>query len=394
MVTLVTPLPERSVAPDYGDGGLLCLARSFGAFLDGGRWSLPQGPAAREAHAPVVLFILIDGLGDAFLQRHGQGSTLLAHRRRRITSVFPSTTASAVTTLLTGFAPAVHGLSGWFIQDRRFGGIIAPLPLRIRAGGAVRGLFALRRLFPYPSLFQRRRRASVLVSPDDIAYSPFSRRHARGAVIQPYAGLDGMIDASLAAVGRLGGAEGGYAYAYYPAFDALSHRFGCESEEVIAEFWRVDVAITRLLERLSGSGVEVVISADHGFIDSPEERCVRVEDSPELAQMLAAPLFGEARAAFCEVRNGAGAAFEAWAREHLAGKAVVLSSVELIASGLLGPGAGHKRLRERTGSHALLMEPGWTIRDLVPGERAYPMLGVHGGLTADEMWVPLIHVPC
>ena len=394
MTMAISSLPAQAVVPDYGDGGLLRLAQSFGAFLDGDCWSFPGCGAIRAANAPVLLFILVDGLGDAFLQRHGQGSTLLAHRCRRITSVFPSTTASAVTTMLTGIAPATHGLTGWFIQDRRFGGIIAPLPMRVRAGGPVRGLFALRRLFPYSSLFQHRRRPSILVSPADIACSPFSRRHARGAKIQPYAGLEGMVDETIAAAGALRAAGGGYAHVYYPEFDALSHRFGCASDEVVEEFWRIDAALTRVFDRLAGSGVEVVISADHGFIDSPEAQCVRVEAHPELAEMLGTPLFGEARAAFCEVRKGAEADFEAFARTELAGKAKALRSADMLALGLLGPGPAHKRLRERIGSHALLMEPGWTVRDSVPGERVYPMLGVHGGLTPEEMWVPLIHVAC
>lgn len=394
MTTAISLLPAQAVMPDYGDGGLLCLARSFGVFLDGEPWKFPGCGPVRRVNAPVLLFILIDGLGDAFLQRHGQGSTLLAHRRTRITSVFPSTTASAVTTMLTGIAPAAHGLTGWFIQDPRFGGIIAPLPMRIRAGGPVHGLFALHRLFPYPSLFQHRRRASALVSPADIAWSPFSCRHARGAKINAYSGLDGMVDATVEAAGELRGAGGGYGYVYYPEFDALSHRFGSDSDEVVEAFWRIDAAVTRLLERLTGTGIEVVISADHGFIDSPDEQCVHVEQHPELAAMLGAPLFGEARAAFCEVREGAGVDFEAYAHAELAGKARVLRSTDMLASGLLGPGPAHKRLRERIGSHALLMEPGWTVRDCVPGERVHPMLGVHGGLTPEEMWVPLIHVAC
>ncbi len=61
-----------------------------------------------------------------------------------------------------------------------------------------------------------------------------------------------------------------------------------------------------------------------------------------------------------------------------------------LAAGLLGPGQPHPRLAERLGSHALLMEAGWTIVDHVPGEHEHTMIGVHGGLSADEMRVPLI----
>jgi hypothetical protein len=40
------------------------------------------------------------------------------------------------------------------------------------------------------------------------------------------------------------------------------------------------------------------------------------------------------------------------------------------------------------------MERGWTIADRVPGEHRHNMIGVHGGLSADEMWVPHIHALC
>lgn len=106
--------------------------------------------------------------------------------------------------------------------------------------------------------------------------------------------------------------------------------------------------------------------------------------------MLAAPLFGERRLAFCQVREGAQAEFEAWAGTELRGKAVLVSGSACLRAGLFGPGQPHPRLAERVGSHALLMESGWTIVNHVEGEHEHTMIGVHGGLSAEEMYVPLI----
>lgn len=395
-------LPAHAVVPDYAEGGLFGFIGSISSFLDGAPWRFDgvnadvEGDAeARSQPDPaIVVFLLIDGLGDNFLQSYGDGSTLLARRVRRITSVFPSTTASAVTTTLTGISPASHGLTGWFIRDQRFDGVLAPLPMTLRAGGHLRGRSALRRLFPYDSLFQNRTRPTVMVSPRYIAWSPFSQRHGRGADVLAYDGLDGLLEAVVAAVARMKSAGGGYVHAYYPEFDAVSHEFGSRSAEAIAEFWRIDAVFARLCERLGGSGIDVVVSADHGFIDSPEERLVRLDACPEALAMLAAPLWGERRAALCELREGAEADFGGFVREALKGKAVLVRSADLVEHGFFGPGVPHPRLRERTGSHALLMEPGWTVWDPQPGEPLHAMLGVHGGLTPDEMWVPLIHTRC
>ena len=36
------------------------------------------------------------------------------------------------------------------------------------------------------------------------------------------------------------------------------------------------------------------------------------------------------------------------------------------------------------------MQENWTIKDWLPGERQHSMLGVHGGISTDEMQVPLV----
>lgn len=382
--------------PDYGTGGLYGLVHSIRRFLDGEAWNLPgeQSSGQRDGDKPVLVFLLIDGLGDAFLQRFGPGSTLLAHRARRITSVFPSTTASAVTTVLTGLAPATHGLTGWFIRDRRFLASVAPLPMRKRNSGAVVAPDAPARLFPYCGLFRDRYRESVYINPKSIAYSAYSTRHGRGARIVPYRGLDDLIGAIETAVAALKQSSGGYIHAYYPILDLLSHLHGCAASRTVSEFARIDAAFASLLRRLSGSGTEIIVSADHGFIDSPPERSLDLARYPAAASMLTTPLHGERRAAFCEVRRGAEQDFEAYVGEALRGRAVVARSAALVAHGLFGPGPRHHRLRERVGTHTLLMEPGWTICDRIPGERGHRMLGMHGGLSPQEMWVPLIQARC
>ena len=347
------------------------------------------GAADGRGGARVLVLVVIDGLGERFLNEFGAGGALLAHRRRRLTSVFPSTTAAAVTTLMSGLAPATHGLTGWFIRDTRLGGVIAPLPLHRRGGRALRAPFLVPRLFPYPSMFAGACRPAVLVSPHDIAHSAYSRRHGRGARIRPYRGLAQFAQAIDDEVHGLL-PQGGYVHGYYARFDAISHRYGSRSAEAVAEFRRLDEWFGDLVERLSAVDCTVLLTADHGFVDAPPERLIALERLPGAAAMLAAPLFGERRTAFCAVRAGAEAEFAALVRDELAGRAVVHASAQLVRAGLFGPGPAHKRLLERAGTHTLLMEPGWTIADRVAGEPAVSMLGVHGGLSADEMWVPLV----
>lgn len=382
------PLPAGAVLPDYGDGGLFGFARALRYWLHDRRAGWPAAEIAPGEHALVVL-LLIDGLGERFLDTAGRGSALHAAKRAGMSSVCPSTTASAITTLATGVAPVEHGLNGWFIHDRRFGGVIAPLPLIRRSGEPLEAFRLLPRLFPVAPMYRHACRPVTLVSPAQIAFSRFSLHHGRGAHIEPYQGLDDCVAAIVEMADALA-RSGGLIHAYYPVFDLLSHQHGCRSPESIACFTRLDAAFASLQQALAGRDVRLLVTADHGFIDAPPERCIDLAPDGEVAAMLAAPLFGERRLAFCRVRAGAHAEFEAWAADVLRGKGVAVRSADVLAAGLLGPGQPHPRLNERLGSHALLMEAGWTIVDHVPGEHEHTMIGVHGGLSADEMRVPLI----
>jgi hypothetical protein len=383
-------LPRGAVLPDFGNGGIFGLARNLACWLRHEASPPEQSGLRLEGNGPVVLLV-IDGLGDAFLQRHGQGSTILRYRQRRLTSVFPSTTASAVTTLLTGLSPARHGLTGWFMHDRRFGGVIAPLPLYRRGAGALLSPALTPRLFPYDGMFRRSKVAATMISPQDIAWSPFSRRHGRGAELRGYSRPDAFVPAILEAASQPGSARR-FIHAYYPRFDAICHHYGAHSAKAISEFARIDSFFDQLLKGLAGRGASVILTADHGFIDAPERRHLRLHQLPKLKAMLDSPLAGERRVVFCRVRPGAEPDFEALAREQLRGRAVVQPSARLVEAGFFGPGAVNPRLAERCGTHVLLMEAGWTLSDRMPRERLHRMVGVHGGLSADEMWVPLVHV--
>ena len=76
--------------------------------------SLTLLPPRELARATNLVLLVIDGLGDDWLMRRSPDGLLSRHRLGSITSVFPSTTATAITTFLTGDAPLLHGLTGWY----------------------------------------------------------------------------------------------------------------------------------------------------------------------------------------------------------------------------------------------------------------------------------------
>lgn len=386
-------LPD-TVAPDYMGGSLLNLMASighrFGARDLGGHARLVDESVLGLDDARVVVLLVIDGLGALDLQRRGDGAYLTRHLAATLTSVFPSTTASAITTTLTGLSPAEHGLTGWFIRDPRFGGVFAPLLMQRRDREPMTGWWRARRLFPYPTLFQRMRTRSAMVSHEHILGSPFNVRHGRGlARSYAYSELDELETALASATDDFGG-NGGFVYAYHADYDATAHRFGIASEECSTHFQRIDALVERLATRLSGQGGRLLITADHGFIDSPRDRQIRIDAFPALYGCLDGPLWGERRVAYCRVRTGQSARFEQLAEEVFKNKFDIVQAGRLLAADVFGPARiPHPQLAERIGDYVLIGRRGWTVYDTLPNENEHPMIGVHGGATTDEMLIPV-----
>ncbi|HEX5093118.1 MAG TPA: alkaline phosphatase family protein, partial [Burkholderiales bacterium] len=288
------------VRPDYAGGGFVNLIASVVAECGGAprHARLRDLPAGSLAAARNIILLLIDGLGDAYLRREGGGGALLAHRRGALTSVFPSTTASAITTSLTGWSPVEHGMTGWFTYFGEAGCVAAALPFQRRGERA-----ALRAspeaLFRAPALTAGLARRSIIVTHRPIVDGTYNLHHCAGAERRAYNTLAELVEEMVAAVKS--GPEAKYIYAYWPEFDGLSHRHGNASAEVRGHFAELDAAFGELMARLAGTGSAVVATADHGFVDSEGADALDIADGPGLAGLLRYPLCGEPRAVFCHV---------------------------------------------------------------------------------------------
>ena len=60
-----------------------------------------------------IVLIIIDGAGDSFYRLYKEVLRLDDWYHGCIHSVYPSTTASSITSLLTGLTPLEHGIPGW-----------------------------------------------------------------------------------------------------------------------------------------------------------------------------------------------------------------------------------------------------------------------------------------
>lgn len=391
-----TSLAAAETLPDYTGGSILNLVTTIAA-------ALGAPPAAyqclRQSYLDLLLasrarvvLIVVDGLGYGYLTRGYRGSSLCRHLRGSLTSVFPSTTATAITAFLTGLAPAQHAITGWHMHIPEVATIGAVLPFRTRAPN--RPLTALglipSRFFDQASLFDRLPVRSFVVSPERIVHSEFNRHHSGTAERRGFGSIEQLFDSILSCLRA--GEERRYIYAYYADFDSISHEYGVDSREADLVLRRFDMAFSAFLARAAGLDATVIVTADHGFIDSPPERVIELDDHPALQTTLRLPLCGERRAAYCYVHAERARDFERYVGDVLAEQVRLCSSETLIAEGWFGPGPPHPRLKERVGDYTLVMRDNWTIKDWMPCEKRHRHIGVHGGLSTEEMTVPLVVV--
>jgi type I phosphodiesterase/nucleotide pyrophosphatase len=376
------------VLPDYLGGSLVNLVATIVAARGGNALHPPLNKlrATELSAARNVVLLIIDGLGDNYLMRRGAGGELARRRRASLTSVFPSTTASAITTSYTGRTPLEHGLTGWFTFFGEAGCVAAALPFRSRGDMqplARRGVTP-EQIYVSPTVFESVPARSIVVTYKEIIDSEYNACHCRGAQRVAYETLDELAARIEEAVKS--GDDRKFVYAYWPIYDMVSHRYGSESAEAFEQFSRIDAAFGTLLERLAGTDSAVVATADHGFIDvAPEES---LELPGTLAAMLRFPLCGERRVTYCHVHDAK--SFMERARDWLGERAEVMPSQRLVDEGWFGPGTPHPRLAERIGDVALVMRSRYTVKDWIPGESRHLHIGNHGGTSDDEMLIPLI----
>jgi len=382
--------------PDYRGGSIVNLMASLQLGLGGREHAYaPLGllPPDRVQSYRQVLLWVVDGLGLRYLRAHPQAACLNQHLAGGVSSVFPPTTAAAITTFLTGDAPQQHGLTGWHMYFRELGSLLAVLPGRPRYGGVSLGAAGIdvRGLLNTQPFSERIETPAYTISPAHLADSDFSLAHLGAAQMVAYQDLDDLVD-HCSELLRKPGAK--YLYAYWPELDSLGHRFGIWSELVRDHLLVLDRAFAALVDAIQGTDTLVVVCADHGQIDVPPEQRIDLADHPVLVECLALPLCGELRAAYCYLRPGHEQAFDDYVREHLVGIAESRPSAELLEAGWFGLGAPHPRLGDRIGDRVLLLDDDYLLKDWLPQERRFEVVGVHGGLSPDELQVPLVLAEC
>jgi hypothetical protein len=355
-------------------------------------------PFLRERFERLV-FVYLDAFGCTLLDRHA-AHPLFARARSQgivveLTSQFPSTTTAHVTTIHSGLPVAEHGLYEWHLYEPALDRLVTPLLFSFAGDGqrgTLAGILDPDSLFPHESLHSRLAASGVrstVCLPSAIAGTAPNVALLRDAAVASFTSTEG----AFAAAARSVAAGPAHAHVYLHEVDALMHAVGPDDPLVDAA---TRLALDALAEAAFPPGTLVLLTSDHGMTPVDPGRTVYVNETwPELAAHLVTgadgkPLApaGSCRDLFLHVREGHVDDVCAGLAERLDGVADVVPVERLVAEGIFAsPGP---RLRARLANVVVLPRFGEAVYWHEPGRFVQQLHGQHGGLSPQEMEIPLV----
>ncbi len=335
-----------------------------------------------------VVIVLVDGLGHHNLRDAAGHARFLSrdtHVRRELVTVFPSTTAAALVSLMTGESPSIHGIAGYKLRDPQSGRMVNQLT----------ELDAVSNEWMRCATLAENVSASAsaevfVVGRSKFANSPMTRTAYRGAT---YVSAD-TLDERVNRTSELAKIPGRLVMLYISELDSTAHKFGVESNQWREGLEEVDGALKSLRESVP-RGVSVLVTADHGVVDVDATRHVVLDDEHLMGSVVA--VGGEPRCVqlyFDDVGPNMNHDDRAkkW-QENLDGDIVVATRNEVIASGVLGETHIDDDVAHRLGELFLFTTKPVVVYDGRDENRApRRMVGQHGALTEREMIIPLIQL--
>lgn len=403
-------LCDDAILPQYDSRSILNLPSSVCRLLDVPPLAAP--PLRPEILSPLgsgyrsVVVILVDALAYHRLERWLAADDGLPWGRLAengvlapLTSIVPSTTSAAITTLWTASPPARHGVMGYEMWLKEYGvvaNMIEHKPISYRGGmnGLYDAGFRPETFLPTASISRHLRAHAVtphVFQHYSIINSGMSRTFLGNAELHPSSTSADLWIGVRELLNHLPGGRH-YIWVYWSMVDGLSHVHGPDSERAEAEFQAFSAAFERyFLDKLTPAAraeTLIVLTGDHGQITTDKTNPhYNLSNHPDLLNKLHMKPSGENRLAYLFVRPGQMEAVSAYIQATWPDQFDLIDPAAALAAGLFGPGPPYERIADRTGDliAAARGSAYWWW-----GDKPNPLIGRHGGLTTEEMIVPFL----
>jgi len=362
--------------PNY-DRSILSIASSvlnhFGV-KDCQHKTLPEFDELLSKDYKNIIVMLFDGLGTSTLKYHLEGNDFLRkHHVTDISSVFPSTTVAATTSIMSGYSPAECGWLGWDLYFEEIGENVAVFRNTLQRNGEPAAKFNVaHKYIPVKSIMKRIEEVNGRRSAYCVSF--FSKYRSKS------------VEDICKTVYKLSKKrKRKYIYAYWHQPDGAMHGHGVTCKEAHEQILHINREVEKLCSKLENS--LVIITADHGLCDSVNEY---LEDYPTLFSMLKIPPSIEpSRALSLFVKEGMQKEFETEFNKLFGNDFRLMTKEEVFAENLLGFGKPHPRTYDFVGDFLAVATGN---KSLFTEREEHEFVGVHAGLTEEEMTVPFIAI--
>jgi len=364
------PVQPEIVIPRYSGPNVRGIVP---ALLGPASAALPSWMPPVVRQASHVVLLVIDGLGWQQLQERLHLAPALASMQGGpITTVAPSTTATALTSISTGLTPGEHGLVGYRMD---VGGEVMNVLRWHTAAGDVRRSVEPRRTQPFEPFLGH---DVPVVSRADLEGTAFTEAHLRGTRPRGWRSPSSIP----VVVSQLLRAGERFVYAYYDGVDKIAHERGF-GEFYDAELALADRLVADVLSVLPNDAV-LLVTADHGQVQVGDRIIDPHPDVLRLVRMQS----GEGRFRWLHARPGAAAELAAAATQHHSDVAWVRTRDEVLNEQWFGPVVSAP-VAARLGDVALVAHQPISFFDPEDGG-LFALECRHGSLTPAEMLVPLL----
>jgi len=386
------------IKPSYEAGGFAGLPQKISQSL------------AAHTHDAVVFF-LIDAFGWHFFEKFQEAAFLKQVTRMgtvtKLTSQFPSTTAAHITTIHTGMPVGQHGIFEWYYFEPLVDSVIAPL-LYSFSGTSQRDTLkptgvSPASLYPASNLYRPLKQqgvAATIFQHREYTPSTYSNVLFKSAKATGYRTLaEALVNLSDKITAAKPPA---YFFFYFDRIDAICHEYGPESPQTTAEILVFLMTMEQIfLKALAGSHKKILfmLTADHGQVEVDPQTTIYLNREPAFAGLerflrtntqgqLIVPA-GSARDFFLYIQPGRVDEAQAFLAARLAGRAEIRKVAELAQAGYFGPVIS-PQFQARAGDLVILPYPGESVWWFVQDSFEQKFRGHHGGLTKQEMEIPLV----
>ncbi|MBN1971578.1 MAG: alkaline phosphatase family protein [Candidatus Delongbacteria bacterium] len=338
-----------------------------------------------------IILMIYDGLGYNMLKNYGKSekSILCSNIIDRITSVFPSTTSTAITSILSNLTPLEHGVLGWSLFFKELSRVVDVLPWRDSfTGDIINSNMNFQSFFKFESIFDKLQKVENLktyyILPNDLSSNSFSKNMAANADI-----VSSKSESIIKQIEKIVSKDSSrkFIFVYNNMPDSFLHYKGSDSIDLYEFLKEEDESLSSFTENLMGSDTSLIISSDHGMVDIKKRFEVNIFD--KLYDSLLLPPFPEKRFLSLFVKDeNIDIFFEEF--DRIKDDFILLDKKSFLKDKLLGTGIPHKKINDFLGNYFLIAKSDGILDFTIRGNCSF--VSAHAGICDDEMNVPLIQI--